>query len=120
MSVGKHLVLQKMSGRTAHTVDQRTFKQLTKKLFGFYAQLSGAFGMHGDCIQFENREEWLSVGKHLVLQNKGGRTAHIVEWRTFNQLTKGLFAYHAHLRGAFGMQGDLITVRKSGGVDVCR
>ena len=62
----------------------------------------------------------MSVSKHLVLQNKGGRTAHTVEWRTFKQLTKKLFGFQAHLRGAFGMQGDLIIVRKSGGVDVCQ
>ncbi len=59
----------------------------------------------------------MSVSKRLVLQNMGGRTAHTVDQRTFKQLTKTRFGFYAQLSGAFGMQGDFITVRKSGGLE---
>ena len=104
-----HLVLQNMGRRTADTVDQRTFEQLTGKLFRFLVHLSSTFVMQGFIVLRNNREESCrSLGKHLVLQNMGGRTADTVDQRTFEQLTGKLFCFLAHLSSTFVMQGFIV------------
>ena len=62
-SLGKHLVLQNMGGRTADTVDQRTFAQLTGKRFRFLVHLSSTFVMQGFIVLRKYREESLSLAR---------------------------------------------------------